>query len=254
MPYCKFILPTAPIQSVTMNMGMKMTSWYDIVGLDERSNEHCNGIEDSVKMVKDIMEYEHQTTNLPYSRMILCGFSQGAALSMFTGYQLSYHLDNTVEQQEGEESSLSSLNKIGGIVAMSGYLPAVKKFHVQDGLQDVPLLQCHGTQDPLVAYTMAQKSNSILKEQYNIKNIQLIDYPIGHTVNEKEVSDVLKFIQNILPNDEKYQNTNIVDPTSMSLKQLKEYIKRYGLLSKTKGFLEKYEYIKLIQDYRSGKL
>ena len=36
MPYCKFILPTAPTQPVTMNMGMSMPSWYDIVGLDER--------------------------------------------------------------------------------------------------------------------------------------------------------------------------------------------------------------------------
>ena len=29
---CKVILPTAPIRSVTLNGGMKMTSWYDIMG------------------------------------------------------------------------------------------------------------------------------------------------------------------------------------------------------------------------------
>jgi Phospholipase/Carboxylesterase len=28
MPYAKFILPTAPTQPVTMNMGMAMPSWY----------------------------------------------------------------------------------------------------------------------------------------------------------------------------------------------------------------------------------
>jgi Phospholipase/Carboxylesterase len=28
MPYAKFILPTAPTQPVTMNMGMSMPSWY----------------------------------------------------------------------------------------------------------------------------------------------------------------------------------------------------------------------------------
>jgi hypothetical protein len=30
MPYVKFILPTAPTQPVTMNMGMAMPSWYVI--------------------------------------------------------------------------------------------------------------------------------------------------------------------------------------------------------------------------------
>ena len=35
MPYVKFILPTATTQPVTLNMGMAMPSWYDIVGLDE---------------------------------------------------------------------------------------------------------------------------------------------------------------------------------------------------------------------------
>ena len=28
----KFILPTAPTQPVTLNMGMAMPSWYDIIG------------------------------------------------------------------------------------------------------------------------------------------------------------------------------------------------------------------------------
>jgi len=47
MPHVKFILPTAPTQPVTLNMGMPMPSWYDIEGLDERTNENCKGIEES---------------------------------------------------------------------------------------------------------------------------------------------------------------------------------------------------------------
>ena len=42
-----------------MNMGMPMPSWYDIVGLDERSNENCKGIDVSVDTVRTILQKEH---------------------------------------------------------------------------------------------------------------------------------------------------------------------------------------------------
>ena len=50
LPHVKFILPTAPEQPVTLNMGHAMPSWYDIKGLGERSDETCDGIEDSRKV------------------------------------------------------------------------------------------------------------------------------------------------------------------------------------------------------------
>jgi hypothetical protein len=37
----------------------------------------------------DILRHEHETTKLPYSRMVLAGFSQGGALSLWTGMRLS---------------------------------------------------------------------------------------------------------------------------------------------------------------------
>ncbi len=67
-PWLKIILPTAPTQKVTMNMGMAMPSWYDIVGLDERSNENCAGIEESQARIAGILQKEHEATGLPYSR------------------------------------------------------------------------------------------------------------------------------------------------------------------------------------------
>jgi lysophospholipase II len=125
-PYLKIVLPTAPTQRVTMNMGMAMPSWYDITGLDERSNENCAGIHDSRKTIEAILEAEHTGNQLAYSRMVLMGFSQGGALSLFTGYQLS--------------------QKLAGIVALSAYLPAASQFTIIH--PDTPVLHCHGTADP----------------------------------------------------------------------------------------------------------
>merc|ERR1712083_861431 len=73
MPHVKFVLPTAPTQPVTMNMGMSMPSWYDITGLDEQSNESWSGIEQSRSTICRILDNEHHATGLSYNRMVLVG-------------------------------------------------------------------------------------------------------------------------------------------------------------------------------------
>ena len=232
MPHVKIVLPTAPSNPVTMNMGMSMPSWYDITGLDERSNENCNGLERSVTTITNILDHEHMTTGLPYQRMILAGFSQGGALSLFTGFQLP--------------------NTIAGIVCLSGYLPAAKKFRIHPGNEHVPVLHCHGTQDMVVAYPLAQKSK-IKVQEVGCTSYTIQSYPIAHTVDKKEIADVLKFLKERLPPDETFQ-IKLKDVTDMSVKELREAIKKAGLSHKAIGLMEKSEFVRLLQDYRDGKL
>ena len=142
MPHVKIVLPTAPTQPVTMNMGMPMPSWYDIVGLDERANENCKGIDVSQAKLERILADEHKATGLPYSCMVLAGFSQGGAMSLFTGLQL-------------EES-------LAGIVVLSGYLPAAKKCKAKQ--LKMPIWHGHGTADPMVQYAMAEKTKQRVTE------------------------------------------------------------------------------------------
>jgi len=228
MPWLKFILPTAPTQKVTMNMGMAMPSWYDIVGLDERSNENCAGIEESQARIAEILKKEHETTGLPYSRMVLAGFSQGGALSLFTGLQL--------------ETSLA------GVLVMSGYLPALSKVKLSQ--PDTPVWHGHGSQDPLVQYGMAEKTKSAL-EGMGLKDYTLQSYPIPHTVSPSELGDALGFLKKVLPLDESMKIT-LKDPKEMSVKELKAAIRKAGLSAV--GLMEKSEFIKLVQDHRDGKL
>ena len=229
MPYAKFILPTAPTQPVTMNMGMSMPSWYDIVGLDERSNENCKGIEESQQRIAGILEQEHADTGLPYSRMVLAGFSQGGALSLFTGLQLK--------------------QKLAGIVVMSGYLPAASKFKLSPGLESTPILHCHGSQDPIVRFEMATKTHEKLKEA-GVTNCELKTYPIPHTVSPDELQAVGDFLSKVLPASDEHKIT-LKDPATMSVKELKAAIRKSGLSQKAVGFTEKSEFVKLLQDHRS---
>jgi lysophospholipase-2 len=234
MPHLKFILPTAPTQPVTMNMGMPMPSWYDITGLDERSNENCKGIDQSQKTLTDILKKEHETMGLNYNRMILAGFSQGGALSLFTGMQLE-------------------CGKIGGVVVMSGYLPAAKKFTIREENKDIPILHCHGEADPMVTIQMAHKSKETVMEKGALK-YELKTYPgLVHSVNPEEIQHVKEFLEGVLPSDKECQ-VKLKDPSEMSVKELRAAIRKAGLGSKAVGLMEKSEFIKLVRDHRDGKL
>jgi lysophospholipase-2 len=170
MPHVKFILPTAPTQPVTLNMGMAMPSWYDIVGLDERSSERCEGIEQSQNKVLDLIKQEHDNKQVPYSRMALSGFSQGGALALFTGLQMEAH------------------QRLAGILVMSGYLAGAPQFKLTPGLEDVPVLHCHGTLDPVVPFGATQKSKEVVVKQ-GLRNYTIKSYNIQHTVTPEELED-----------------------------------------------------------------
>lgn len=231
MPYLKFILPTAPTQPVTMNMGMPMPSWYDITGLDERSNENCKGIDSSVATIKTILAQEHKNTGLPYSRMMLAGFSQGGALSLFTGMQLPTEL------------------ALAGIAIMSGYLPCAKKFTITDGLENTPIIHCHGESDPMVQFSMAVKTKEHVIAAGS-KSYELKGYPgVVHTVSSEELVDVCKFIAHTLPLDDSCK-IKLKDPGDMSVKELKHAIRKANLGSRALGLMEKQEFVKLLREYR----
>jgi lysophospholipase-2 len=228
LPHVKFILPTAPTQPVTMNMGMPMPSWYDITGLDERANENCKGLDQSKHTISQILENEHASTQLPYSRMVLTGFSQGGALSLFTGMQLP--------------------QKLAGIILLSGYLPAASQFQISPGLEDTPILHCHGSADPMVQLAVAQKSQELLAEK-GAKEYVLKPYAgVVHTVSMEEIQDVKDFLKRVLPPDDSCKIA-VKDPSDMSVKELKAAIRKAGLGQQAVGLMEKQEFVKLLKDH-----
>lgn len=40
--------------------------------------------------------------------------------------------------------------KLAGLLVMSGYLPAASSFRLTPGMEDVPVMHCHGNADPMV--------------------------------------------------------------------------------------------------------
>ena len=163
--------------------------------------------------------------------MLLAGFSQGGALSLFTGLQLD--------------------NPLAGILVLSGYLPAAAKLKLKQ--PNTPVWHGHGTQDPLVQYAMAAKTKAKLTEMGFTADYTLASYPIPHTVSPQELRDALAFLSKVLPPDATCK-VQLKEPSSMSVKELKAAIMKAGLGSKAVGLMEKSEFVQLLQDHRDGKI
>jgi lysophospholipase-2 len=105
--HVKIITPTAPKIQVTVKNCEILTAWFDIKSNESSAEEDEYGIKQSRDFVIKIIENEIAGGIHP-SRIILGGFSQGGAQALYTG--------------------LTSQYKLGGVFALSTWLPLHKTF------------------------------------------------------------------------------------------------------------------------------
>ncbi|KAJ3192692.1 hypothetical protein HK101_006114 [Irineochytrium annulatum] len=177
LPHAKFILPHAPSIPISINNGFSMPGWYDIKSL----SRHDRGFEDEAGMMKTVDTINTLIKNevdagIPSKRIVLGGFSQGAAMSLLT--------------------SLVTAHKLGGIIGLSGYLPLnhdVDKL-AKDVNQWTPYFMGHGDSDEVVEYQWGQMSAAKLKELG--RDVVFKTYKnMGHSACQPEVQDVLAFLK-----------------------------------------------------------
>lgn len=118
-----------------------------------------------------------ENPKVPASRIMLGGFSQGAALSLFTG--------------------LTGTHNLAGIISLSGYLPGREAIEWEK-IKKPPVLQCHGDADSVVNYQFALGTAKELKPRltkYTFKTYKGLD----HSSSMEEMSDVDDFIKECIP-------------------------------------------------------
>ena len=241
-----------------MNMGMAMPSWYDIVGLDKRSSEFCKGIEISQARLQSIVQSELDV-GIPRNRIVLAGFSQGGALSLYTGMQLlsatTTNNDTNNTNNNNNNNNNNEALPLAGIVIMSGYLPHASGFTISKGLESTPIWHGHGMVDPLVRMEAAKESQSTVIDK-GATDYTLVPYAgLAHSVNPQEVKDVLDFLKRVLPaTDDESCKIKLKDPSDMSIKELKAAIAKGGLGRQAVGLMEKSEFVDLVRNHREGKL
>ena len=176
-PAVRFIFPHAPVMPVTINNGMSMRAWYDIVDTNLGRREDAQGIKASQKRVEALIQNEN-SRGIETKNIVLAGFSQGCAMTLQTGLRYP--------------------EKLAGLLCLSGYLPLHDSLAQErnPANNDTPIFMAHGTQDPVVPLDRAEASRQILTELgYNI-NWQT--YPMPHSVCAPEVADIAKFLKQVL--------------------------------------------------------
>jgi phospholipase/carboxylesterase len=174
----RFIFPNAPIRPVTINGGMAMPAWYDILGLDRGAGEDVDGFRSTYAEVRQLIENE-AARGIPAGRIVLAGFSQGGAVSLYSGLRYP--------------------QRLAGIVALSCYLPLAGPLQAErapanDGAQ---IFMGHGISDPMLPLALGLNSRQMLTSLgYAVEWHQ---YPMAHSVCEAEIADIRAFLRRVLP-------------------------------------------------------
>ena len=175
----RYVFPHAPFIPVTLNMGMRMRAWYDIVNLDARGQDET-GIRRSAASIEELIARQVDR-GVPSSRIVLAGFSQGAAMALFTG--------------------LRHAAPLAGILALSGYLPLHESLpgEASEANQQVKILQAHGQHDDVVPYPLGHGSAELLRAAGY--QVDWHEYPMAHQVCPEEVQEIGQWLTRVIDHD-----------------------------------------------------
>ena len=111
---------------------------------------------------------------IPESRILLIGFSQGAAMVLSGG--------------------LRHARRLAGIAALSGYLPLDQKLITErsPANADVPIFIGHGSVDPVVPQMLGMLARDFLRGLGY--TIDWHGYPMAHQVCAEEIADLRRWI------------------------------------------------------------
>ena len=167
----RFVFPHAPIRPVTLNQGMAMRAWYDIIQLG-------GGVEDEAGIRASQTLVEAMIAKEKTGKIVLAGFSQGGAVVL--------------------QTALRHPQRLAGVLALSTYLPIAAKLAAErsQANADIPIFMAHGTYDDIIPLSRAQKSRDMLKElNYPV---EWHDYPMPHSVCPEEIRDISTFLAKLL--------------------------------------------------------
>ena len=173
----RFVFPHAPSMPITINGGYVMPAWYDITGVDLVSRQDALGIQKSETAITALIDREIARGIAP-QRIVLAGFSQGCAMALHTGLRYQHTL--------------------GGIMALSGYLPLADRFATERTAPNAktPIFMAHGTMDPVVVIQRGEDSRNALTALGH--PVEWHSYPMQHSVHPQEIADISAFLQRVL--------------------------------------------------------
>jgi len=171
----RFIFPHAPSLPVTINNGMVMPAWYDILEMSIERKVDQVQLKKSVDAIIDLIHHEIQR-GISSERIIIAGFSQGGAVAF--------------------ETALAFPQKLAGLLALSTYFATKDTITYHPANQKLPIVIHHGEYDPIVPFRLATDSSELLAA--NGYCVELKSYPMEHSVCRQQIADIRQWFINVL--------------------------------------------------------
>ena len=173
----KFIFPHAPVRAVTLNNGLQMRAWYDLLSLERGKTADATDILNTVGQINALIEQEIKTGRSA-DKIILAGFSQGGVIALHTGLRYP--------------------KKLAGIMALSTYLPFDENVFKQmsKAQKGLDIFAAHGTRDPVIPVLSWQDYVPKLQAQGFV--VDAHEYPMEHSLCLEEIKAISSWIQKTL--------------------------------------------------------
>jgi phospholipase/carboxylesterase len=173
-PALRFLFPHAPVRAVTINGGMRMRAWYDILGMEIANRQDEAGVRESMAQVEALIAREAARGVGP-ERLVLAGFSQGGAIALATA----------VRRQQ----------PLAAMVGLSTYLPlgAVTAAEASTESRATPVFLGHGWQDPVVPQVLGERSRDHLTELGY--TVTWHSYAMPHSVCAEEIDHLADWLE-----------------------------------------------------------
>lgn len=176
-PAIRFVFPHAPFRPVTVNGGASMRAWYDIAFDANGIHQNEAHIRASEQSLRTLIERENQR-GIESRRIVLAGFSQGAAIALHTG--------------------LRHTEALAGIMALSMPLPLAEKIpaELNTANAQVPVFLAHGTMDRVVPFAVGEIAHTLLKKMG--VPVEWHSYAMEHSLSLEELNDIRSWLTRVL--------------------------------------------------------
>lgn len=176
-PPARFIFPRAPEVALTVNNHNRIPAWYDVKAPLGEEPEDLLGLKQMHLRISQIIN-QIITQGLLAERIFLGGFSQGAAMALYSG--------------------LRQARSLAGVIALSGYMPACSSIEndITPAGKMTPFFMTHGTQDDVIPVAQARRGAQALEKA--VDTLIWREYAMTHEVCPDQMRHLVQFMNTAL--------------------------------------------------------
>ncbi|WP_227367787.1 alpha/beta hydrolase [Halomonas sp. M20] len=167
----RFVLPHAPSRPVTINGGVSMPAWYDILDMNLGRRIDEAQLIASAKEVQALID-DQRRGGIDSRRIVLAGFSQGGAVA--------YH------------AALTYPEPLAGLLALSTYFATAGSLEISEANRQLVTEVHHGTFDPVVPESLGRQGY----EQAKALGLpaRYRTYEMAHALCPEQIADIGKWL------------------------------------------------------------